>query len=1665
MERYVDAGQHHERLASAILGGAARGVGTQGLQASHRTGDHVLRAGEVVVDDLQELAGLLGDGLHVLVHAVVADAELVGAQRAHAVVRAAVLIAVDQAVHGGTAVEHEHEHRLQRDDAGERAQRVVLAQRVAGEVGGPDVAAGFAQARGLHERHGGERHLGELGQVEQAIRMVVAHAVGHELLRVIAHDGDDREAELLAGDPVGTLPDLTRGRGLGAGVEFHALLLDALAGVHERGLRGAGDRGAARDDRAVDAAGHLEQHAAVAHLADALDGDLHLVVQLHHAVHVVGPAGDLIVGALVVGGLGHMLGGGGQPHAVHERGAQSGDGGAAVRGVDRVEVARGARERGHLVRGGDLDAAQQTARGRIGERLVRVHAVEGEHRLLGGELAAVEVQVVAVVGGLGGQRVGIGAAADREALGLVGEHGAVGGGVVHMDGHHAAGGGLEVVLGPAGHADGLAGVGEQLLLGDLELDEVVEVHGVEQAFDDREAVDVHGAERRVDGGPGRADQRVGGDARGLEVLRQGAGGGGLVVESEVGGQGVGGVRLAERTGGLVGAGLDDRHGGQLVAGDGGVADAGGGGEHRVDVLGQAVAVHDREQAGLGAVDDQRDDDVAHGVLGQAAVRIVVPVGVQMDVQIEQLAVLAGADVADLVVRVAVGGAVGGVGHQVADPGDVRAAADERLGVRAGAQLGEGLGGLAVVGLLDALHGGVLEAAEDVGDRLVHRGDAGHGDRAGDDAHGIGGVAGVLGLPQLILAPPAQQVVVDDRHERHRLGELAHQGREPGHVGGGHLQLGGLRIGGAQLGDGGLRVGFHGGAVGEQRIQLAGLLRADAGLDALQQVQEALGVGPVGPRERQLGEALGPLEVGHILEVAEVRLGGGVQGLDDLVAAGVQLLRVLHDAHQQAAAAGGGVLQLVDVGMQMAQTGGHAADGLAGRHPLLAARRERVRVRGEVGDARGLDQHLLDLRAGVGLLGGHGRRADQHAVHRHVGHVVGARPLAGDVVRGAFRGADAAAGHQHQVLAGAHVGVGVEQQVVQRLPGVVAAGHAALDLHDNRGRGHGLGDAHHLTDLVHGARLEGHVRDAVGVQRGDQRLGLIELGDAGGDDDAVDRGARSALLRHDALGAELQVPQVTVHEHGVEFNGAALFELFLKLGHVAVEHVGGHLAAAADLRPVAGVRGRGHDLRVHGGRRHAGEQHRRLAGQLAELGTDLVSGGRVDDARGEILPVLGALRVAVQRGQRGAFGAGGGLHDADAGALHVGGDQLAGGRAGAHIHHPQLGRVGGVDQVVDAGGPVHMVDQHLVGEHAGTVAVQAAGLRPGHGLLDRVGHQRGVERQGDLKVFEHRVEHRAAADLLLAQLGLVLVLLLGFGDERRQILRVAGEHLVVGGVGDGDGDRAARHGDALDQRLDLLDGGTLDRQHRGGLADLGVQRDELGLAGAGHADELGDGQDLVDLLGGGLNRTGGHGGLHHVHGEHALGVAEHGGGLGGGRVIAQAGHVQQRAQLRQRDAGHGGRGVGGGAELGRIRVEAEQVHRAAVGGQQVGAHRGEQSVGGGHMLLERRLQHRVGGLVGQGNSPRRGLPAEGERVGLGRQTVEEEHGIGHCCSFSSVWFKSVRVVGHSGWLPWCLVVRRTRFLPASRRSDSAMASRVCSGSIMASISPISRDRFALTVVAS
>ena len=1649
VERHVDARHQHERRLAAVFGDAAGGIGLQRLQTGDGAGHGVLLSGKVVVDDLQELAGSLRNGFDVFAHAVVAHAELVRTKRAHTVVGTALLVTRDEVVHGGATVEHELKHGFQRNHAGEGAQRVVFAQRVAREVGGPDVRAGFTQTSGLGERHGGERHLRELGQVEQAFRMTVGHAVGGQFLRIITHDGEDGEAELLAGHLVGALPHLACGRGLGTLVEHHALLLDALARVDEGGLRRTHDGGATGHDIAVDAAGHFQHHAGMRHAADAFDGDLHLVVELHHAVHVVRPACDLVMRALLVERLHRVLGGGGQPHAVHERRGETGDGGTAMGGVNRVEIAGSTGEGGHLMRSDDLHTTQQTARSAFDFGFDST-----------------------IVGRFRRQRVGVRAAADGETLGFVGKQRTVLSGVRDVDGHHTAGGGFEVVVGPAGELDALAGVLQQLVLAHLEFDEVVEMHGVEQAFDDREAVDVHGAEGRVDGGPSRSDERVRGDAGRHEVARQRAAGGGLMVETEVGGQRVAGVRLAEREGGLVGHFLDLRHGGELVAGDGGVADARGVGEHAVDVLRQTVAVHDREQAGFVAVDVQRNDDVAYGVLGGAAVRIVVPEGVEMDVEVVLFDAAFNGHLADFIVGVAVGGAVRRVGHEVADPGDVRGFADEFLGGDGRAQLGEGgLVGARRFGGHALDHGG-FKAAEDVGHRLVHGGDAGHGDRAGDDAHGIGGIAGVLGLPQLVLAPPTQQVVVDDRHERHRLRILAYEHREPCLVHRGDGQLAGLRVGFGKLGDRGVRIGFDVGAGSEQRCEFAAFLRGDAGFDALQQVQEAIGVGFVHPREGEVGETLGPLKVGHGLQIAEIRLGGGVQRRDDLVATAFQLLRVLHDAHQQAAAAGGGVLQLVDVGVQVAQTGGDAALGLAGRHPLLTQRGERIIVVALGRNARSADEHLLDFRVGVRFLGGHDGGADEHAVHRHERTAVFGGPFAGDVVGAAFRRADAAADHEHEVGLLAHFGVGAQQQIVKRFPRVVAACGTAFDLDEHLGWRDGLGDAHHLADLVDGARLEAHVREAVGVEVVDEFHGLVEFRNACGDDDAVDRGAAGTLLRHDALGAELQVPQVAVHEHGVEFDGAAFLEFLLELGHVTVEHAGGDLAAACELGPVAGVGGSRHDLRLHGGRGHAGQQHRSLAGKFGERGAHLVSGGRVDDARRETRPVLGAFRQGLERGERAAIGHGGGFHHADAGALGHGGEQFADGVARTEVQHPQGARIGGLHQGAHAGGPIHMVEQHFGGELTGMVGVDAAGLGPCDGLGDGIGHQRAVERQGHVEIFERRVEHAAATHLLLAQLGLTLVFLGDLHAECGQVLRIAGQHVMRGGIGDGHGDRATCAVDAFDQRVHLGAGDVLDGQHRGRLAVACGETELACLTGAGDADQRCDRKNLVDLGCGCVDGTGFADRLHHMHGKHALGVAEHRDRLGLGRIVAECGGVEQRAQLGQRDAGNAGGSRGCGAQTCRVRFEAEQVDRASGGGEQLGGHRVQQRLRSGRMGVQGLVERRIGTLVGERHRPRGGLAGEGERVGLAVQSIKKKgvHNLPYLFQnfLRLLWLLTLvasRCVRHSGWLPWCLLVRRTRFLLASRRSDSMMVSRVCSGSIMASISPISSERFALTVVRS
>ena len=521
VEGHVNAGNVHEGTLATVLGGALGGVLLEGLQARDRTGNGVLLARQVEVDDLEELTRCLSDRLDVLHDVSVVDAELVRTQGAHAVVRTALLVAGHERVHRGTALEDQVDDDLEREDLGVCRQRVVLAQRVTGEGSTRNQHALFAHAGRLANRQGRERNLRELGEVQDAFGVTVGHAARHDLGRVVAHDRQDGEAHRRAGVCIGAAPDLVHGLGLGALVQAHAGALDALAGVDVGDLRGEGVGRRARDDLLVDAAGDLEGQAATDDAAHALDGDLNLVVQVDGAVHVVRPAGDLSAALASDAGLGRVLSGGRQPHAVHQRGVHAGDLGGRVGGVDRVVVARDDRKRRHVV--GSLDAYATQDRARCVHDL-DVCTAEGR--------------------GLGGRAVAGGAATDREAL-LGGTHVLAVRGQLEGDGDDTARGGLVDGGHVAGDVDRGDAAFEHLLGRVFQGDRVVEVDGVEQALNNRVVVVDGRPQGRVDGGPGGAEQGV--RCPGGQLVAGGQGGArGLgVVEAQGGGQREGVVGLAE----------------------------------------------------------------------------------------------------------------------------------------------------------------------------------------------------------------------------------------------------------------------------------------------------------------------------------------------------------------------------------------------------------------------------------------------------------------------------------------------------------------------------------------------------------------------------------------------------------------------------------------------------------------------------------------------------------------------------------------------------------------------------------------------------------------------------------------------------------------------------------------------------------------------------------------------------------------------------------------------------------------------------------------------------------------------------------------------------------------------------------------------------------------
>ena len=779
---------------------------------------------------------------------------------------------------------------------------------------------------------------------------------------------------------------------------------------------------------------------------------------------------------------------------------------------------------------------------------------------------------------------------------------------------------------------------------------------------------------------------------------------------------------------------------------------------------------------------------------------------------------------------------------------------------------------------------------------------------------------------------------------------------------------GVRVGGHQAVGRGVRVGdvLDG---REQGFDLTVIHGGQTRLDALEEVVVADLPRGIDPRVGQVGEATHPGLVGHLFEITEVGLGRVGEDLDDLVLAGAHLGAVRADLGDDARGCSRCVGDLVHVGAQVGQAGGHAAAGDALADP--AAQLVVVRHTG-----RG-DEEFLDRLGGVRFLRGHRGGAHEDAVDGHRRAAVTSGPVAGEEVSSALRRTDATAHGQDDVGLGAQLGVGGQQEVGQVLPGMVAAGVAVLDLDDDLDRIGLAGDSDDLTDLVDRAGLEGHVGEAVGAQLLDESQGLVLFGDARGDDDAVDGGAGRARTRHDASLAELEVPQVAVQEHGVELGGVAGAQLGAQARQVLVVHLFGDLAATGHFGPEAGVRGGRDDFGIDGRGRHAGQEDGGAAGQAREGGVnDGLAVGQGHEAGAQVRPVGAGL--GGPPGGRGLVAVGGGAcgDDANASALDEGAGHANRRGARAHVDDPGRAGFGGG---ADLRGPVHGRGEHSGAQGVGQLGVDTALGGPLVHEGEGVGEHGGVERYVDRQVLTHGAQ-RAAAALV----GVVRCLVLGGGsldgrNERRQVVGGTRDDVGVGVVTQCDRQRVRGRRQGLDDASEERVGHAAHGHHVGRVAGVRGASAARNTSG-GRADQTSEREH-----GGSPGLVPGDPRAGDLHAEHALGVTLKRGGLVGDDVQAGARQIDERTELGGDDtgnrqgglvraghvAGHGRR-LGGGGQL-----EGEGSNR--LGGQRA-AHGGEHLIRGLDDAGDDLGDLGIASNLVQGGAPRGGLTGESQRVG-------------------------------------------------------------------------------------
>src|SRR5699024_800858 len=158
--------------------------------------------------------------------------------------------------------------------------------------------------------------------------------------------------------------------------------------------------------------------------------------------------------------------------------------------------------------------------------------------------------------------------------------------------------------------------------------------------------------------------------------------------------------------------------------------------------------------------------------------------------------------------------------------------------------------------------------------------------------------------------------------------------------------------------------------------------------------------------------------------------------------------------------------------------------------------------------------------------------------------------------------------------------------------------------------------------------------------------------------------------------------------------------------------------------------------------------------------------------------------------------------------------------GADVEDPACA---GIQGTGDGGNPVDGVDQHVGGDLAGGLRIQATGCCPGDGLLHGQGHRRVVEGSLDIKLGDAGGERLTAALLILNGLGVGGGHRLQGGDDTLVVIGAADQDIGGAGIAQTD-DRADLLGNigcgGDDGGLQLFAGSSVDGDTRrtGGMGE-------------------------------------------------------------------------------------------------------------------------------------------------------------------------------------------------------------------------------------------------------